>query len=264
MLSPFLFAMLNSRLMENTNPYQATGDDMSRQGALRRDNARNDAQMRDASRQGATMRDTTSYTLSVDDVVELMAAGGFPRSKRAIQRFCQMGHLECSRVATELGEKYFITQESVDRRIKELEQLHALSASHATGSDAARHDDVAPLRDTSRQAAQSGDMAPSVAPLRDEARSESNGAEDLDRLRKENEELKDQNLNLKIDNRAKEQVITLLSRERGDFMGQIRHQATRIGEMTARLLQLGAPADEVRRVSDGDNSGPEQRQEGVE
>jgi hypothetical protein len=91
MLSPFLFAMLNSRLMNDTNLHQTTGDDMSRQGAQGRANARNDAQMRDASRLGATMRDSTSYTLSVDDAVELMAAGGFPRSKRAIQRFCQMG-----------------------------------------------------------------------------------------------------------------------------------------------------------------------------
>src|SRR5689334_17436540 len=100
MLSLFYFGMLNSSLMNDTNLHQTTGD-MSRQGAQERDNARNDAQMRDASRLDATMRDTTSYTLSVDDAVELMAAGGFPRSKRAIQRFCQMGHLECSRVATE-------------------------------------------------------------------------------------------------------------------------------------------------------------------
>jgi hypothetical protein len=163
-----------------------------------------------------------------------------------------------------LGQKYFITRESVERRIKELKQIHVLNTAGATGSDTVRHDDVAPLRDTSRQAAQSDDMAPPVAPLRDEARSDALEAEEKARLQKENEELRDQNLNLKIDNRAKEQVITLLNRERGGFVEKLTQQATRIGEMTARLLQLGAPADEVRHVSGGDNSGPQTEHEGVE
>src|SRR5438445_1508747 len=127
--------------MNDYNLPHATGNDAARQ----------DAPMRDASRQDATRRDSTSYTISVDDAVELMAAGGFPRSKRAIQRFCALGHLECSRVATELGEKYFITRESVERRIKELGQIHVLNAA-ATGSDNTQREDVAALRDGSRQA----------------------------------------------------------------------------------------------------------------
>jgi hypothetical protein len=249
--------------MNDSNLPHSAGDDMSRQGAPLRDNARYSAQMRDASRLGATMRDTASYTLSVDDAVELMAAGGFPRSKRAIQRFCQMGHLECSRVATELGEKYFITRESVDRRIEELEQLHVFSATHATGSDNVRHDAVAPLRDESRHDAPDRATTDPVAPLRDASRSDAEG-EDIAQLRKENEEVKDQNLNLKIDNRAKEQVIALLNRERGDFANENRVLATRIGRMTEKLLQLGAPAEEVRALSGGDNSGPQPRDEGVE
>ena len=249
--------------MNDYNLLQATDGDSSRQGAQSRDIARNDAPMRDASRQGAALRDMSLYTLTVDQAVELMAAGGFPRSKRAIQRFCALGHLECSRVATELGEKYFITRESVERRITELGQIHALNAAGATGSDTVRHEDVAALRDVSRQAAPESDMTPAVAPLRDEARSDADKAE-MARIQKENEELKDQNLNLKIDNKAKEQVITILNRERRDFIGQIKSQATRIGEMTVRLLQLGAPAAEVRANTDGDNSEPQPTDQGVE
>ena len=64
--------------MSDQNLPQATGDDTSRQVAQSRDIARNDAPMRDASRQGATLRDMSSYTLTVDQAVELMAAGGFP------------------------------------------------------------------------------------------------------------------------------------------------------------------------------------------
>ena len=250
--------------MNDYNPTQATDDDISRQGAQSRDTARNVAPMRDASRQGATLRDMSSYTLTVDNAVELMAAGGFPRSKRAIQRFCALGHLECSRVATELGEKYFITRESVERRIKELKQIHVLNTAGATGSDTARHEDVAPLRDASRQAAQSDDMAPSVAPLRDEARSDPVEAEKMARLEKENGDLRDQNLNLKIDNRAKEQVITILNRERGYFIGQNQNSGNRIGEITAKLLQLGAPAEDVRQKEPGDNSEAQPPHEGVE
>jgi hypothetical protein len=250
--------------MNEENLSRATSDDMSRNGAQSRDTARNDAHLRDTSRHVATMRDTGSYTLTVDDAVELMAVGGFPRSKRAIQRFCAIGHLECSRVATELGEKYFITRESVERRIEELKQIRVLVDARATGSDTARHDDVAPLRETSRQAAQTDDVSPSVAPLRDEARSSAEEADNMARLEKDNEKLRDENLNLKIDNKAKEQVISLLNRERRDFVGQIKAQATRIGAMTTKLLALGAPAEEVRALADGDNSSASPSQEGVE
>jgi hypothetical protein len=260
MLSPFYFAMLSVKHMT----LETTTTDVSRHGAQMRDNARKDAPLRDASRQGATMRDDASYTLSVDDVVERLAAAGFPRSKRAVQRFCQMGHLECSRVATELGEKYFVTEESVERRIKELEQLHAISAIPATGGDTVRHEGVAPLRDEARQTTTSHDMTPPVAPLRDEARSNPTETEELILLRKERDTLKDENLNLKIDNRAKEQVITMLNRERRDFISEIKHQAGRIGEMTAKLLQLGAPVDDAHRAPGGDNSQPAPSPEGVE
>jgi hypothetical protein len=261
MLSLFVFVIMSLRLMNDETLSRATDDDVSRNGAQSRDNARNDAQMRDASRQGATLRDMSSYTLTVDQAVELMAAGGFPRSKRAIQRFCALGHLECSRVATELGEKYFITRESVERRIKELGQIHALNAAGATGSDTVRHEDVAPLRDEARQATQSNDMSQPDAPLRDEARTDPDQIEKMASLEKENEKLRDENLNLKIDNRAKEHVITILNKEREGFIGRIERQATRIGEMAAKLLALGAPADEVPGAAHGDNSEPGLRRE---
>jgi hypothetical protein len=251
--------------MNGNNFSQTTDGDMSRQGTQSRDIARNDAQMRDMSRQGATLRDMGSYTLTVDDAVELMAAGGFPRSKRAIQRYCALGHLECSPVATELGQKYFITRESLQRRIEELKQIQVLNEARATGNDTVRPSDVAPLRDVPRQATPTSDMTPPVAPLRDEARSDNVGVTDnLARLQQENEKLKDENLNLKIDNRAKEQVISLLNRERRDFVGQIKAQATRIGVMTAKLLALGTSAEEVRALADGDNSSAQPSQEGVE
>jgi hypothetical protein len=115
-----------------------------------------------------------------------------------------------------------------------------------------------------RQAAQTSDMTPPVAPLRDETRSGAEGTELLARIQRENEELRDENLNLKIDNRAKEQVISLLNRERRDFVGEIKHQATRIGEMTAKLLALGAPAENVDTVKGGDNFEAQPPREGVE
>ena len=99
--------------------------------------------------------------------------------------------------------------------------------------------------------------------MRDASRNDDDPAE-RSRLLEENEKLKDENLNLKIDNRAKEQVITILNRERRDFIGQLKSQATRIGEITANLLALGGPAEDVRPKEYGDNSEAEPGQEGVE
>src|SRR5262249_34460120 len=89
-------------------------------------------------------------------------------------------------------------------------------------------------------------------------------SEELDRLRKENATIKDENLNLKIDNRAKEQVINMLNRERGSFLAEIKHQARQIGEMTTKLLQLGAPVTETPATTGRHNSHPTQADPGVE
>jgi hypothetical protein len=36
---------------------------------------------------------------------------------RTLQRYCASGHLDCRKAATALGDKYFVTPQSVSRHI---------------------------------------------------------------------------------------------------------------------------------------------------
>jgi hypothetical protein len=44
------------------------------------------------------------YTLTVEQVAELYATAGLPRTIRAIQKYCAVGKLDCRKVETETGE----------------------------------------------------------------------------------------------------------------------------------------------------------------
>ena len=76
---------------DNTTVHTATGRDLPRQDAARRD----------------------EYTLSIEDVATRYEHAGHPRTIRSIQRYCAKGHLDCLRQETAFGEKYVITPESV-------------------------------------------------------------------------------------------------------------------------------------------------------
>ena len=99
--------------------------------------------MPDMSRQDATNTDTksvhaadTAYSLSIDDASELYARAGHPRTVRSIQRYCANSHLDSIKMATTLGDKYFINPDSVARHISQIEELISLDqrTSHRDGS----------------------------------------------------------------------------------------------------------------------------------
>jgi len=94
----------------------------------------------DTPRPAATSRDNTEYTLSIDEVSERYAKAGHPRTIRTLQRYCVSGHLDAQKVATTLGDKFFVTPQSVARHIAQIEELRAL-------------DTVAADRDQPRQVA---------------------------------------------------------------------------------------------------------------
>jgi len=71
----------------------------------------------------AVNRDVSRYSLSVEVVVLLLMKDELPLSDRSIQRACKRGHFDAILGDTEKGQRYFITPESVDRRIKELKQI---------------------------------------------------------------------------------------------------------------------------------------------
>ena len=77
----------------------------------------------DPSRDDAAERDQARYTLSAEETSVIFAEAGVPRSVRTVQRYCKKGHLDCITIDTEISEKYLIDRNSVERRIKELQQL---------------------------------------------------------------------------------------------------------------------------------------------
>ena len=94
---------------------------------------------RDLSRQVATGGDI-DYTLSLEEVAQLYAKAGHPRTLRTLQRYSASGHLDAQKMATTLGDKYLVTPQSVARHIAQIEELGSV-------------DPVATGRDTPRQVA---------------------------------------------------------------------------------------------------------------
>lgn len=76
------------------------------------------------------------HSLSLDQVGNVYAERGFPRSQRSLQRFCAGGHLDCVKTATTTGDKYLVAPYSVERHLTQLKQLAATAA--ATGQDVSR------------------------------------------------------------------------------------------------------------------------------
>src|SRR5262245_33833154 len=80
----------------------------------------------DGPRSAATASDNNDYTLSIEEVSERYARAGHPRTIRTLQRYCVSGHLDSRKVATTLGDKYFVTPQSVARHIAQIEELRPL------------------------------------------------------------------------------------------------------------------------------------------
>src|SRR5260370_27162328 len=146
--------------------------------------------------------DRARHSLTIIQACELFAQLGVPRSKRSVQRFCEQGHLDCVRIKGARGDQFFINRESVERYAEELRQIEAV----ATIGAEPRHD--APQHAIARNSAPERDTVvelrakPSPRP---EPEQKPETSEEVERLR-------DENLNLRIDNRAKEIAIAQLNR----------------------------------------------------
>lgn len=120
---------------------------------------RQDATGRDQSRQDATVLNT-DFVLTIEQVADLYAKAGHPRTTRSLQRYCAKGHLDSKRKETTFGgEVYLVSPQSVARHIAQIEELSS-------------GDMVAPSRDPSRPVAttvvaqQSDEQEPPAATTR--------------------------------------------------------------------------------------------------
>jgi hypothetical protein len=100
------------------------------------DTEKGGATSRDLARPGATTPDN-DFTLPLEEVSERYARAGHPRTIRSLQRYCAVGHLDCQKVATTIGDKYLATAQSVARHIAQIEELRSYDTV-ATGRDVSR------------------------------------------------------------------------------------------------------------------------------
>ncbi len=82
------------------------------------------------------------YSLSVEQTAELYAQAGYPRTIRAVQKYCALSKLDCHKVDTDTGEKYLVALYSVERHIAYINEVRTV----ATSRDQTRTDaNVRPL-----------------------------------------------------------------------------------------------------------------------
>jgi hypothetical protein len=67
------------------------------------------------------------YVLSIEQVADLYAKAGHPRTPRAVQKYCALSKLDCHKVETETGEKYLIAPYSVDRHITYINEVRTVA-----------------------------------------------------------------------------------------------------------------------------------------
>ena len=91
------------------------------------------AQHRDQARHDATGPDY-DYSLTIEDTADRYARAGHPRTTRTLQRYCLSGHLDCQKVATALGDKYYVAPYSVARHIAQISEQAAF-IQRTTGRD---------------------------------------------------------------------------------------------------------------------------------
>jgi len=130
------------------------------------------------------------YTLSIEQIAELYAAAGHPRTPRAIQKYCALSKLDCHKVETETGEKYLVAPYSVERHIAYIKEVRTV----ANGRDQSRTDaNVRPLENNGERSTEQPRIAPNG---RDQSRTDATvrAADDryVERLESENEFLRTQ------------------------------------------------------------------------
>ena len=220
----------------------------------------------DLSRQVATSADNEQYTVSVSEAAELFTAAGLPRTERAIQRFCKRGDLLSAFVDTPFGSKYLIRRSSIERLIQQKLQAQNFSAD-GDGRDLSRPD--ATVRDKSRQEpeptpsndaprpAEIGNADKPVSQIESRDTGERQAATLDPELAGRVKKLEEENLNLKIDNKAKEQFINYLVTERKQMSDSMQDMSYRLGAAETRVQQLEAPK-EPRQGSDTGDDMPRQ------
>jgi hypothetical protein len=203
---------------------------------------------------------TTRYSLPLEDVSRLFEEAGLPRNARSLQRYCAAGRLDCIKEETATGLAYFVDPTSVERAIKQLAQLHAITdeVRHGPTSQDVSHSVVSIAEpsqpdDVARHSAGNRD---SETPENKERRSppEADTSRIVALLESANTSLREQNIFFRDQLVVKDtQIAALLERDK-----ETNYLVRGLQTMLAPLLGRGRSADDLNAhergiVSPGDH-----------
>lgn len=162
-----------------------------------------------------------SHTLTVREVVRMFEAAGVARTERSIINWCQPNKNGIARLDNYFDpneRKYYITPQSVDLAIAEEKDKVAKGNRSAEGFG------------TIPKALEK----PQPSYPNDAERPKTAVGDNKSRI----EELKRENRDLMITNRAKDQVIEIMQKDRNQIFEQAMAANRKVGELEAKLLSL--------------------------
>jgi hypothetical protein len=133
-------------------------------------------------------------------------------------------------VETEKNYKYLIDPNSVEKRIKQLQQ--ALHFSNKTSPDMSSYVETA------------NEANPDMSRHGEQARETETPNKEVEFLRQRVEDLENEAIHLMISKAANETVINQLHAERKEYQAQMNDMSFRLGQATAKLELLEAPRGE--------------------
>jgi hypothetical protein len=193
---------------------------------------------------------TESHTLTTREVMKIFEVAGIPRAQRSIERYCKQGDLDCLPDAIE--RRQYITQASVDTLIGQLKEL---AARHQPASA----EQMTPTADDDME--RRGATAPTSESMKhgtpEKPGEKQRIGEYEERLAAQEariKELENQNFNLEIDKRARDQVVGLMrdqmSQQTKDFSEHMMKTSRRVGQLETEMRQLTAPRRNSRPTGD--------------
>jgi hypothetical protein len=187
-----------------------------------------------SARDSAQERESVRHNLTIKTASALFATFGVPRSPRSVQGFCKDGHIDCIRAKGPSGDRYFINQKSVEQYATELKQIEVVGK---IASDEPAEQE----REFARGSAQERAAVASER-VSNHSLSDDHAEPSTDIIKA----LRDEILNLRIDNRAKEQFINQLVEDRNSLMQSVQDVNYRLGAADARVQQLEGPRELAR------------------
>jgi hypothetical protein len=187
-----------------------------------------------AARGSAQEREAARFDITIRQASLLFAEFGVPRSPRSVQGFCKDGHIESIRVKGPTGDRYFISRDSIERYATELKQIDEVAKIGAE-SESAQERELA--RDSAQQRAEP-EAVKVVLDL-------TNKDKEVE-LTEAVQQLREENLNLRVDNRGKENFINQLVQDRNQLLGAVQEISYKLGFAESRVQQLEAPKDDPR------------------